>query len=87
MGYIKTKDEKYLKYIKCPKCGWTGAVIDTRNGFITCAFCMYRDKPKKDIKDLTDKELEQEIYECKNETHDKKRLQKLESERLKRWKE
>lgn len=84
MGYIKTHNEKYLKHIKCPKCGYEWAVLDTKQNSICCAYCMYRDVPKKDIKDLTDKELEQEIYINKSETHDKKRLQRLLDERNRR---
>lgn len=81
MGNIKEKD---LQYIACPRCGWHSAVKVIKTGLIACMYCMYRDVPKKDIKDLTDKELEQEIYINKSETHDKKRLQRLLDERNRR---
>lgn len=84
MGYIKTNNEKDLKHITCPQCGWHSAVKDIKTGTITCMYCMYRDVPKKDIKDLTDKELEQAIYENKSETHDKRQLKKLLNERNRR---
>lgn len=48
---------------------------------------IYGVKPKKDTKDLTDKELEQAIYENKAETHDKRQLQRLLSERNRRSKD
>lgn len=79
MGNIKD-----LQHITCPKCGWHSAVKNIKTGLITCMYCMYRDVPKKDIKDLTNKELEQEIYINKSETHDKKRLQRLLDERNRR---
>lgn len=40
---MKTKD-KDLQYIKCPKCGWHGAVVNIKTGLITCQYCMYRSK-------------------------------------------
>ena len=33
-----------LEYIKCPHCGWHGAVKDKKTGLITCQYCMYRKK-------------------------------------------
>lgn len=33
-----------LEYIKCPRCGWRGAVKDKKTGLITCQYCMYRTK-------------------------------------------
>lgn len=41
---MTTKKDKNLQYIKCPKCGWHGAVINTKTGLITCQYCMYRRK-------------------------------------------
>lgn len=35
-----------LEYIKCPHCGWHGAVKDKKTGLITCQYCMYRKKEK-----------------------------------------
>lgn len=56
-------------------------------GFLKENCLMYGVKPKKDIKDLTDKELEQAIYENKSETHDKRQLQRLINERNRRRKD
>ena len=36
-----------LEYIKCPHCGWHGAVKDKKTGLITCQYCMYRTKRRK----------------------------------------
>lgn len=47
----------------------------------------YMKPPHKDIKDLTDKELEQAIYENINETHDKRQLKRLINERNRRSKD
>lgn len=41
---MKTEKDKDLQYINCPKCGWHGAVINTKTGLITCQYCMYRSK-------------------------------------------
>lgn len=47
----------------------------------------YMKQPQKDIKNLTDKELEQAIYEVRNEIHDKRKLQRLINERNRRSKD
>jgi uncharacterized Zn finger protein (UPF0148 family) len=40
-----------LEYIKCPRCGWHGAVKDKKTGLITCQYCMYRTKRRKNERD------------------------------------
>lgn len=42
--------DKNLEYIKCPKCGYHGAVINKKTGLITCQYCMYRCEGNKDGK-------------------------------------
>lgn len=39
-----TSEDKNLQHIKCPKCGWHGAVVNVKTGLITCQYCMYRSK-------------------------------------------
>lgn len=36
-----------LEHIKCPRCGWHSAVKDKKTGLITCQYCMYRTKRRK----------------------------------------
>lgn len=43
---MNSNKQKHLKHIKCPKCNWNYAVKNTKTGFITCQYCMYRSDKK-----------------------------------------